>query len=133
MHPALLQNAQSKFVNYLSRAGSAGASIVGMPDISVIHSSVASEQDAVQIADALIGKRLAACVRISPPVTSTYLWQGKVENVREWHLTIKTTTAACARAVTWLEQHHPYDVPEIIWSTYQCTKPYADWANDVVE
>jgi len=104
-----------------------------MPDISVIHTSVANQSDARQLADLLIRKSLAACVQITGPGTSTYRWQGKVEDQCEWYLTIKTTAEACHSAVTCIERHHPYDTPEIIWSTYQCTKPYADWAADSVQ
>ncbi|EAU53769.1 divalent-cation tolerance protein CutA [Mariprofundus ferrooxydans] len=104
-----------------------------MPDISVIHTSVASEADASQLADELIRRRLAACVQITGPGRSFYRWQGEVTHEEEWHLTIKTTTAASLQTRTWLETHHPYEVPEIIWSTCQGTIAYANWAGDVVE
>ena len=35
-------------------------------------------------------RRLAACVQVSGPITSTYRWQGKVETSQEWLCTIKT-------------------------------------------
>ncbi|MDX8405505.1 MAG: divalent-cation tolerance protein CutA [Mariprofundus sp.] len=101
-----------------------------MPEISIIHSSVASQRDAVQLADALIGERLAACVQIHGPGTSIYHWQGEVEHGCEWYLTIKTPTTVCHRTLAWLESHHPYETPEIIWSTFQCSAAYAQWATD---
>jgi len=104
-----------------------------MPDISVIHTSVASKADATRLADELIRRRLAACTQVSGPGRSFYRWQGEVAHEEEWHLTIKTTTAMCLQARTWLEKHHPYEIPEIIWSTCQCIKSYADWADDAVE
>jgi len=103
-----------------------------MPDIVVIHSSVANQNDASRLADALIGERLAACVQITQGATAVYRWQGSTEHGTEWLLSIKTTTAACPRVVAWLEKNHPYETPEIIWSVYHATAAYADWASDAV-
>lgn len=67
-----------------------------------------------RIARRLVGDRLAACVQQLPGLTSTYVWEGEVEEATEVLLLVKTTAesfeAVCA-AVTAI---HPYDVPEIL-------------------
>lgn len=69
---------------------------------------------AQQIAEALVGEQLAACVNIMAPCRSVYRWQGKLENASEVPLQIKTTAAAYPALQARLLQLHPYEVPEII-------------------
>lgn len=69
---------------------------------------------AQQIAEALVGEQLAACVNIMAPCRSVYRWQGKLENASEVPLQIKTTAAAYPALLARLLQLHPYEVPEII-------------------
>ena len=42
-----------------------------------------TKDDAQAIADALVERRLAGCVQVIGPVTSTYRWQGEIETARE--------------------------------------------------
>lgn len=69
---------------------------------------------AQQIAETLVGEQLAACVNIMAPCRSVYRWQGKLENVSEVPLQIKTTAAAYPALQARLLQLHPYEVPEIV-------------------
>ncbi|MGA8046855.1 MAG: divalent-cation tolerance protein CutA [Dermatophilaceae bacterium] len=67
-----------------------------------------------RIARRLVEGRLAACVQQLPGLTSTYVWEGEVEQASEILLLAKTRgesfEAVCA-AVTAI---HPYEVPEIV-------------------
>jgi len=103
-----------------------------MPQVCIIHSSVANRSDAEQIARSMLDKRLAACVQISGPGISLYRWQGNIEQSEEWFLQIKTTPACRPQLIHWLEKHHPYQTPELIWSHNSCTQTYADWLAEVV-
>jgi len=84
----------------------------------------------LKLAGVLVDSRLAACVQINGPGISTYHWQGTLEQSDEWYLCIKTATTTTQTVVDWLEQHHPYDVPEIIWSRFACNQAYADWVSE---
>jgi periplasmic divalent cation tolerance protein len=55
-----------------------------------IQITCGSDDEALTIADALVGHRLAACVQ-HLPIRSTYRWQGTVENDDEILLLVKTT------------------------------------------
>jgi periplasmic divalent cation tolerance protein len=67
-----------------------------------------------QISSALVGRRLAACVQVAGPVNSTYRWQGKLENGREYMLFIKTTRPRYPAVEKAIRELHPYSTPEII-------------------
>ncbi len=69
---------------------------------------------AKRLAQALVAKRLAACVNLVSGVESYFRWQGTLDRARETLLIIKTTAArfrALHQAVCAL---HPYEVPEIV-------------------
>jgi periplasmic divalent cation tolerance protein len=71
--------------------------------------------EARRIAQAAVGKRLAACVNIIlSPVESVYTWKGKVEKAREYLLVMKTTAKCLAELEKEVERSHSYDVPEFI-------------------
>lgn len=69
---------------------------------------------AKRLAEALVRRRLAACVNIVPGIQSVFRWKGKVERASEILLLIKTTAKAFQRLRQAIAQLHPYDVPEII-------------------
>jgi periplasmic divalent cation tolerance protein len=79
-----------------------------------VVTTVASQEDAARIAAELVRRRLAACVQVSGPLSSTYRWQGQVETAREWCCTIKTTSARYAALEQALRELHPYELPEIL-------------------
>ena len=70
--------------------------------------------DAQAIARALVEKRLAACVQIIGPITSTYWWQGEIETAEEWLCLIKTRADLFEQVEAAIKEVHPYDVPEIL-------------------
>jgi len=67
-----------------------------------------------RMADALISRRLAACVQITGPVTSVYRWQGKVETSQEWLCIIKTQASRYPAVEAAIRELHTYQVPEIV-------------------
>ena len=87
-----------------------------MPDTEYIHvvTTVDSAEAAAILARSAVDARLAACAQVGGPITSTYWWQGVVEDAQEWVITFKATRAG----YDGLQQHilakHPYDVPEIL-------------------
>jgi periplasmic divalent cation tolerance protein len=85
-----------------------------MTDAIQIFTTTDSQESADRLAAALVGRRLAACVQVSGPMTSTYRWQGNVETAREWCCTIKTRASHYAIVETAIRELHTYDVPEIL-------------------
>lgn len=67
-----------------------------------------------QLAQALVGEGLAACVNQLPGIRSTYRWEGKVTTDSEQLLLIKTTTGRFEALKARLLALHPYELPELI-------------------
>jgi periplasmic divalent cation tolerance protein len=67
-----------------------------------------------RIAEALVEKKVAACVNVTASVRSVYYWRQKLQRDEEALLVIKTTEAAWPALKKTLEVLHPYEIPEII-------------------
>ena len=83
---------------------------------------------AEKLAEALIARRLAACINILAPCRSVYRWRGAVQHDEEHPVLIKTTRAAYAELEAQIRAHHPYELPEIIAVPIERGLPaYLDW------
>jgi periplasmic divalent cation tolerance protein len=80
----------------------------------LVTTTTASARAASAIGRAVVKERLAACVQVSGPLSSTYRWQGRVRTAREWLVTVKTTRPALAPLMKRLAELHRYDTPEIV-------------------
>lgn len=69
---------------------------------------------ALAIAERLVEARLAACVQVGGPVTSTYRWQEKIETAEEWYCVSKCRADQFDEVERAIAAVHPYEVPEII-------------------
>lgn len=85
-----------------------------MTDKVLVLTTTGSEAEAKRIAQALVERRLAACVNIVPRIQSVYKWEGKVETAEEFLLVIKTTKARSADVQAAIRELHSYDLPECI-------------------
>jgi len=77
-----------------------------------VFTTVASSEEAEQLAGALVDRRLAACVNIVGPIRSIYRWKGAVAREQEYLLIIKTTVERAAELAAAFSELHPYEVPE---------------------
>lgn len=99
-----------------------------MSEFCQVATTIGTRQEAERIATELVDRRLAACVQISGPIHSTYLWNERIETTEEWVCTAKTSQERFAAVAELIRQLHPYDVPEIIATPIvQCDQPYLDW------
>lgn len=95
----------------------------------VVLVTCGSAKEAKSIANALVRKRLAACVNVlTGPVQSIYRWKGRVETAREYLLVIKTSLGQFAALEKEIRRLHSYQVPEIIALPIAAGwKPYLKW------
>ncbi len=66
-----------------------------------------------KITNALLNKRLAACIQVMP-VNSSYWWQGKKAKGKEVMLIIKTKKSLYNKVEKEIKRNHNYTVPEIL-------------------
>jgi periplasmic divalent cation tolerance protein len=105
-----------------------------MTDAIQIVTTTAQQSDAQKIATALVEQRLAACVQISGPITSTYRWQGEVESAQEWICTIKTRRDLYDEVEQVIRQLHPYEQPEILATPIVAgSAGYLQWLDEEVK
>jgi periplasmic divalent cation tolerance protein len=79
-----------------------------------VVTTTARREEAERIARELVEARLAACVQIVGPITSTYRWQGKIETDEEWQCWAKSRGDLFQRMADAIRSMHPYEVPEIL-------------------
>ena len=65
------------------------------------------------MAEAVVARRLAACVQITP-IRSVFRWKGKTQTAGEYLLSAKTRPALARRLMNYLRETHPYELPEIV-------------------
>jgi len=82
--------------------------------ISMIVTSVGTEQQAVEISEELIERRLATCVNIVPCLRSIYRWKGKICEDTEYLLLVKSPTAHFDEIAAAIRELHSYELPEIL-------------------
>jgi periplasmic divalent cation tolerance protein len=82
--------------------------------ISVIMTSVGTEQQAVEISEELVARRLATCINIVPCLRSIYRWKGKVCEDSEYLLIIKTRRALFGAVSEAIREIHSYELPEVL-------------------
>ena len=84
--------------------------------------------DAEKIARTLVEKKLAACVQILGPITSTYRWKGNMETAEEWQCVIKSRKDLYKDIEKAIKAVHSYEVPEIIATPITAgSGDYLDW------
>jgi len=98
------------------------------PLARIAFTTAASAEQARCLAQALVERRLAACVNIVPGLTSIYRWQGAVEEAPETLLIIKTTSELLLAVEATLRELHSYDVPELLALNIESgSSPYLAW------
>ena len=101
-----------------------------MPDETarIVLTTAGSTDEATRIAQALVERRLAACVNLIPNLTSVYRWQGAVETASEILLLIKTSLASLPALEAALREFHSYEVPEFIVLPIESgSRLYLEW------
>ena len=101
-----------------------------MTEYIQVFTTVDSEEEAQNIAGAVVGERLAACAQVLGPISSTYHWNGQIENAEEWLILIKSRSDLFNELSGLIQQVHPYDVPELVAVPVVAgARSYLDWMN----
>ena len=98
-----------------------------------VTTTLPDQKTADRLAATLVGERLAACAQVIGPVSSTYWWQGQVEQSQEWYCHLKTTLTRFDELRQRVRQLHPYELPEIVAvPLIEGDQQYLQWIEDSV-
>ena len=104
-----------------------------MAECVQVSTTLPDEATAQQFGRRLVEERLAACAQIAGPISSTYWWEGQVQEASEWSCHLKTTSAVSAELSRRIRALHPYEVPEIIvLAIKEGDASYLKWIGDTV-
>ena len=87
-----------------------------------------SKKKAKKIAKLILKKKLAACVSLKD-IYSIYEWEGKIEEVNEVEITIKSKPELKNALMVFLQKMSSYNVPQIIYKKFNTEKKYSNWVN----
>jgi periplasmic divalent cation tolerance protein len=94
-----------------------------------VYSTFPDSDSALTVARALVEADLAACVNVQAPMTSVYVWQGKLEEAGEVPVFIKTRHALVDKVVALARPLHPYTTPcFLVLPIVEGTEDYLAWA-----
>jgi len=101
--------------------------------VNIVLTTVSNQKQAEELAEKIVEARLAACVQILPPMTSVYVWEGKVQKESEHLLLIKTLEEKFDELAAFITANHGYDVPEIVAiDAKNVSGPYQTWIETVL-
>ena len=84
-----------------------------------------------KIIEALLSQELAACIQ-TMPVSSQYVWQGRLQKEAEDLLLIKAKTSDWADLEAAIRAVHDYETPEILrFDVDAGSSSYLDWIAQV--
>ena len=99
-----------------------------MNQILLLITTESNKEKAKEIAKLLLKRKLAACVSIKD-IYSIYEWEGKIEEIFEVEITIKSKPKLKNDLIVFLQKKSSYDIPQIIFKKFNSEKKYINWVN----
>ncbi len=97
-------------------------------DLIVVVTSVGTEEQALDVAHAIVRARRAACVNIIPNVHSVYRWKGRVCDDGEMLLVIKTRASQFEAVRETIQRVNTYELPEVLgYRVDMASSGFAAW------
>ena len=107
---------------------------MGAKDLIVVVTSVGTEDQALDVAHALVRNRQAACVNIIPNVHSIYRWKGRVCSDGEMLLIIKTIASEFEGVKETIQKVNTYELPEVLaYRVDHASDLFGDWIARMTE
>ena len=104
-----------------------------MTEYIQIYTTTENKDDARIIAETVVKKRLAACAQVVGAITSTYWWEGAIEEAEEWLCIMKSRKDLYGKLEEAILDVHSYDVPEIVAvPIVSGSQSYLQWLNKEV-
>ncbi|MBO0825028.1 MAG: divalent-cation tolerance protein CutA [Actinobacteria bacterium] len=98
------------------------------PQYLQVQTTTDSRAEAVELAQAAVEARLAACAQVAGPIASTYWWEDELERAEEWLIMLKLPANRYDDLAEFLAARHSYDDPEITATAIIAgSESYLDW------
>jgi periplasmic divalent cation tolerance protein len=105
-----------------------------MTDYIQLFTTTEEKDDAERISREIVEKRLAACVQVVGPITSTYWWEEEIQKTEEWLCIMKTRSDLYHELEKAIRSIHPYEVPEIVaLPIVSGSQSYLDWLEQEIK
>lgn len=92
-----------------------------------VYVTCKNKTEARKIANNLLQNNLAACVNMFP-IDSMFWWDGKIQNVKEYAMLIKTNRSF-KKIAEEIRLLHSYEIPCIEKITVDTTNKFKEWVN----
>lgn len=99
-----------------------------MSEILLLKTSESTKKKAKYIAKSLIQKKLATCVSLND-IFSIFTWDGKLEEVKEVEIVIKSKPELTQKIICFLKEEISYELPQIIYTSFNSEENYLSWIN----
>jgi len=99
-----------------------------MNQILLLITTESNKEKAKEIAELLLKRKLAACVSIKD-IYSIYEWEGKIEEIFEVEITIKSKPKLKNDLIVFLQKKSSYHIPQIIFKMFNSENKYLNWVN----
>jgi periplasmic divalent cation tolerance protein len=101
--------------------------------LSLLYTTFATQEDAVQIAQKLLDMCLIACANLSEGMRSLYLSEGRLEDTDETLALFKTTSDNVPKLMMALQDLHPYETPVMLeMPLHRANELFTKWVQDCV-
>ena len=97
-----------------------------MNQVLLLVTTEKNKKAAKKTAKLLLKQKLASCVSLKD-IFSIYEWEGKIEEVKEAQLTIKSKPELKKTLIAFLQKSSSYEVPQIVYKKFNSEKKYANW------
>ena len=96
-----------------------------------IQWTAAHLDEAREILENLLERKLIACGSILPQVESIYCWEGEIVSEREVKVLCKTIKRNFSLVESVIKESHSYDIVEILsFQVDEGNKSYLNWLNE---
>ncbi len=99
----------------------------------IVLVTTANKSEAEKISEALLKEKIIACANIINPVTSFFLWQGKVDKCEECLVVMKSRRDLFAELAERVKRLHSYEVSEVLaFPIVDGSEAYLAWLGSVL-
>lgn len=100
----------------------------------LVLTTTPDKTEAETLAQKIVEAKLAACVQISAPITSYYVWENALQKDSEHQLFIKTLPEKFDELKGFIQANHSYETPEIVaLPAEKVSEDYLNWIKNNIK